>query len=105
MGGGPWETWPLEGAPATGHWVRSALPGSEQLPLDRQRGRQQEDQTLCLDHTLGVRKLGPTPGMFPTPVQPHPPHLSFPIYKTGLISPFPGLYGDPCEVINRRGEG
>lgn len=73
MGGGPWETWPLEGAPATGHWVRSALPGSEQLPLDRQRGRQQEDQTLCLDHTLGVRKLGPTPGMFPTPVQPHPP--------------------------------
>lgn len=28
MGGGPeGETWPLEGAPAAGHWVRYPVPG------------------------------------------------------------------------------
>lgn len=52
---------------------------------------------MCPDHTHLVRRLGDNSRDVPDPFP------SFLIYKTGLISPFHGLYGDPHEATTGKG--
>lgn len=87
IGGGPWGAWPLEGAPATGHWVCYAwvsLSSCHWIDKDQAAGGPDNVWTTHL-----VKRLGDSPRDAPDPP------LSFPIYKTGLMSPLHGLHGDP----------
>lgn len=97
-GAGPeGETWPLEGAPAAGHWVRSPVPrvcaAATGLTKTWAAGG---PGIVSGPHTHSSEARGQLQGCScPSP--------QFPLHRIGLTSPFHGLCGDPLEVTKRRG--
>lgn len=97
-GAGPeGETWPLEGAPAAGHWVRSPVPrvcaAATRLTKTRAAGR---PGIVSGPHTQSSEAGGQLQGYScPSP--------QFPLHRIGLTSSFQGMCGDPLEVTDRRG--